>query len=276
MNAEESKPRRPLAHPMAIETWREDYLRTESLKIDVSYQRKLDAARVNRMAAAWSDARCLLLEVNQRPDGTYWVMNGQHRLAAAHLAGVEWLPCRIYTFPTVALEALWFAGQAQDTRAVPALDRMKARIVGLDARAVAIEALARKYGYTFNWAHGNSQSGTTRAAAALEELYRRNPNRLEYLLHIISASWGDAPNACSDTTLHALWFFTDKYSGIYDRQRLITVLSGSEPNVLRQRAYNRAQLAGGGSAERHMCEMIAEMYDKGKRTGRLRPQHTGE
>lgn len=273
---ENHRPSRPLAHPAARETWEEDYLRADTLLVDPAYQRPLNSRRVNHMARIWSDARCLMLEVNRRKTGEHYVMNGQHRLAAALLAGVEWLPCRIFSFPTVELEALWFAGQAEDTRQVAALDRMKAEIAGADADARAIRDLLARYGYTFNWNRGNSLPGTTRAAAALKEDYKRGPGDLERNVTIIAAAWGDAPNALSDTMLHALRFFWEKYGDRADQARLTSVLKGTEPNILRQRAANRAQLAGGGSAERHLCNMMAELYDKGKRTGRLRPERPDE
>lgn len=276
MSALDTAARRPVPHPASIETWEEHYVKTSAIKVDQTYQRPLDEGRAARMARAWSNARCLYLEVNRRPNGDLYAMNGQHRLVAATLAGVELVPCRIYSFPSVALEALWFEGQAHDSRAIPALFRMKARIAGGDSTAVNIAALAAKYGYPFNWSMGNSQPGTTRAAAALEELYKRNPARLELCLALICDSWGDAPNACADTTLHAFWFFDEKYQGQYDRQRVVNVLRPFEPNTLRQRAFNRAQLAGGGSAERHLCNMIAELHDKGKRTGRLLPSTSAD
>jgi hypothetical protein len=257
-------------------SWREDYLRADQISIDDSYQRPLDRERVQRIARAWDDARCGYLEVNQRPDGSYFAMNGQHRLEAARTAKVEYVACRIFTFASVELEALWFAGQAADTRRVEALSRMKARIRGGDAVAVAINRMIHEHGYTFGWSFGKAAPGSTRAAAALEELYRRDAELLDYLLTIMQQAWGDAPNAVSDTTLHGLAFFEQKYHGIYDRARLVMVLKPQEPNVLRQRAFTRAQLSGGGSAERHLMMMIADLYDRGKRTGRLRPYDTEE
>lgn len=269
---EKPQPNRPLSHPAARETWEEDYMRTSVLKIDPAYQRPLDQGRVARIARAWSDARCLMLEVNRRPNGEYFVMNGQHRLAAAQLAGVEWLPCRIFSFPRTELEALWFAGQAQESRTVKALDQMKALVHGGDADAAGLTALLAKHGYSWNWTTGKGVPGTTRAADALKTEWKRDSVELDIILGLISEVWGDAENAVGDATVNALRFFRHKYAGRFDDARLRHALRGTEPNTLRKRAQVRAQLAGSGTAEHHLCEMIAELYDKGRKGQRLRPK----
>lgn len=267
----------PRPHPMSREAWEENYLPTTMLKIDESYQRTLDERRVARIARAWSDARCLYLEVNKRASGEHYVMNGQHRLAAALLAGVEWLPCRVFSFPTVEQEALWYASQAQDTRPVAALARMKARVRAGDATAVAISNLCKRYGVTLRFIGGRPRVGETRAAAALEEAYGRNAARLETILRILQRAWADQDAAIADMTLNGLWFFLETWEEKFTEQRLVAVLRDQEPKSLRQRAATRAQLAGGGSAERHLALMLAELYDKGLRSGRLRrPRVTEE
>jgi len=55
------------------------------LNIDPSYQRKPSTARVYKKTANFRWAQCGVLTVNKRRDGTYWVVDGQHRLLALRI-----------------------------------------------------------------------------------------------------------------------------------------------------------------------------------------------
>lgn len=63
------------------------FLPTGHLRIDPSYQRDVNEPRIKRMAAAWDDRRADTLTVSAR-DGSFYVLDGQHRLLAARMAGI--------------------------------------------------------------------------------------------------------------------------------------------------------------------------------------------
>ena len=68
------------------------------LQIDESYQRSIDTgpsqSLVKRIARDWDWGLCQPLNVAKREDGSLWVIDGQHRLAAARDRGdIYDLPC---------------------------------------------------------------------------------------------------------------------------------------------------------------------------------------
>ncbi len=67
------------------------------IKIDSSYQRpRLSEDRISRLASKfrWDAFRTLTIGI--RPDGSYWCVDGQHRLAACRLLGIKRVPCTVF------------------------------------------------------------------------------------------------------------------------------------------------------------------------------------
>ena len=57
------------------------------LKVDTGYARPLDEAWVREIAAGFYEQLFLPLVVNRRPSGDLYVVDGQHRLEVARIAG---------------------------------------------------------------------------------------------------------------------------------------------------------------------------------------------
>jgi hypothetical protein len=144
-------------------------LPTGQLKIDPAYQRELNSHRVDRMAREWCGLLAQTIDVSKR-DGSFFVLDGQHRLAAARLAGVPELAATVYDDLTPAAEARLFV-ELNTLRVRPsAMDIFRARLHAGDevAQSVLRAATAsdvrididRKSG-------GNRGSGVTRAIGAL-------------------------------------------------------------------------------------------------------------
>src|SRR4051812_44439221 len=69
-----------------------------SLHVDKSYQRDaLGSSKILRIAREWSWIACGRLIVGIRPDGSYVVIDGQHRkLAADKRSDIADLPCEVF------------------------------------------------------------------------------------------------------------------------------------------------------------------------------------
>lgn len=121
-----------------------------SLRIDPSYQRDMAAkssqALVRHIAENWDWRLCQPLIVARRVDfiERLFVIDGQHRLAAARLRGdIGELPCVIGSFDGVAGEAAGFVALNARRRALTALDMFKAATASGDEQALlVIELLA--------------------------------------------------------------------------------------------------------------------------------------
>lgn len=121
------------------------YVPPSELQIDASYQRSLDASAskslIRKIAQFWNWDLCQPLVVSRRDGGEFFVIDGQHRLAAARLRpDIGQLPCVVVEYAGAADEAASFVHLNQQRRPLNALDVFKAAVASEDEEAVAIAA----------------------------------------------------------------------------------------------------------------------------------------
>ena len=126
------------------------FCRPIELHIDPSYQRDTSngasQAMIRKIAAGWDWDLCQPLVVARRQSlvEQLFVIDGQHRLAAARLRGdIDQLPCVIVAYDSAAQEAASFVTLNQQRRPLNALELFKAALASGDSEAVEIhEAMA--------------------------------------------------------------------------------------------------------------------------------------
>jgi hypothetical protein len=119
------------------------YCALEQLNVDDSYQRSLEASSsitlIRRIATFWDWGLCQPLYVARRSDGKLYVVDGQHRWAAAMLRGDIWqLPCVVRSFASVEEEAAAFVALNQERRPLSKLQIFKAAVAAGDMEAAQI------------------------------------------------------------------------------------------------------------------------------------------
>lgn len=113
------------------------------LMIDPSYQRSIQngpsQSLIRQIATHWNWDLCQPLVVSKREGGGLFVIDGQHRLAAAKLRrDIVHLPCVILDLADRADEAANFVHLNQRRRALSKLDVFKAAVASGDTEASAI------------------------------------------------------------------------------------------------------------------------------------------
>lgn len=120
------------------------------LLIDTSYQRDVSPVRIRKIAANWSWGACGSLIVSERPDRALFVVDGHHRLEAAHLrSDIEELPCIVFRYGTLTEEALAFFRVNCGRGPVAMFDRFRSLIAAEDTSAIAAEQILKDTGYKF-------------------------------------------------------------------------------------------------------------------------------
>ena len=119
------------------------YLLPQQLEIDAQYQRSLDSEQsqqlVRAIAQHWNWDLCQPLVVARRPDGKLYVIDGQHRLAAARMRGdIPQLPAVVVQYDSVEDEAASFVLLNQQRKPLSKLDLFKAAVASGDITAGAI------------------------------------------------------------------------------------------------------------------------------------------
>lgn len=127
------------------------YCTPDQLQIDPGYQRGLESgasrALIRKIATFWDWGLCQPLIVARRADGALYVVDGQHRLAAARLrADIGQLPCVITGYRNAAEEAAAFVSLNQNRRPLTGLDIFKAALASGDREAVTIAGALEEAG----------------------------------------------------------------------------------------------------------------------------------
>lgn len=176
----------------------------EDLFVDPSYQRTLDEKRVDRIASEFDPALLGTLEVSAR-NGRSAVFDGQHRLAALRKIGRRSAPCIVHKELSVADEARLFVQLQTERKALPPLDRFRARIVAGEEQAIAIERIAKAAGYEVS---GNRTTSSIGAVTALDRTFAldKTGDVLAGALDLLSI-WRGEPKATDGALIQGLGLF---------------------------------------------------------------------
>lgn len=147
----ERKAERPRSYPPVRGTPPSiEWVLVSDLLVDSGYQRSIESDTSRRLiasiAAHWDWRLCMPLAVSRRDDGRY-VIDGQHRLAAARMRpDIPHLPCCIATYDGAADEAAMFVAANRARRAINRLDDFHAALVAGDEDALEINRVVRAAG----------------------------------------------------------------------------------------------------------------------------------
>jgi hypothetical protein len=161
---------------------------TDKLVVDPAIQRNLDQRRVAKMVAAFDPEAVGVLTVSRRSNGTYHVVDGQHRLAAARLAegeNVE-LTCRVFAGLSAQDEARLFRW-LNNTAKPQAIDLFRVKVIEGDPDATAIEKMITSLGWDIRLSNGGHSFA---AITAAERVHKADPTAVERSLATITRAWG--------------------------------------------------------------------------------------
>lgn len=121
-------------------------LHKDVLQIHPAYQRDLVAQKVSEISAAWSWVALGALVVGER-GGEFWVIDGQHRAAAAkRRSDITHLPCVVFQTADVKQEARGFLTIQTMRKPVTAVAKQKAMVTAGDEVACFVQKTAEALG----------------------------------------------------------------------------------------------------------------------------------
>jgi hypothetical protein len=221
----------------------------DHLKIDPLYQRILDQRRVDKMAGEWKPELAGVLEVSAR-NGSWYVLDGQHRLVAARLAHVEALRVQLHDDLTIQQEAALFAKLNSERVRPTTASLFRARLFAGEAIPTDIELICTAQGVTLNFTSGDrsSRPGSTRAFSTLERIYQYSASLLEQTLRICGGAWASDPKAYTEVPLYGVSGFLLTYARHprFDERRLIEKLAAWPVSHVIQRSKAVGNTGGSG------------------------------
>lgn len=249
-------------------------IHVSQLYVDPIVQRALDAHRAQKLASKFDPNAVGALVVNHRSDGKYYIIDGQHRHAAAIIAGYDGkLNCVVHDSLPVDQEAALFLS-LNDSKLVQAIDKFRMRVLAHEPAAITINNIIERYGWRVNW---SSTEGSLNAPNALEKVYdgagvltdgKSHPELVEVVLATITAAWGHPSAASHSIILGGLGQLFARYGAAVDIRKLTAELSKSRPVDLVTKAKGIKD-GQGGTVPAAMAKVLVGLHNKGRRTNRL-------
>jgi hypothetical protein len=265
-------------------------LKAERLTVDHTVQRALNERRVETMVLEFNEDALGVLTVSDRGDGTYHIVDGQHRWAAATKFGVSYVQCKVYKGLAREDEAALFR-VLNDTKIVNALDRFRVRVVEKEPVAVDIFGILDKTGWRIPVHASNRSSGVINSPVALEWVYKgaairstRQPNILRQTIEVITAAWGYDADGMRSDVVRGVGAFLTRYEGILDLTKVVRMLTQYPGGPLKLQADGTIiRSMRSTTAPDSVASILTDLYNRKRSvhrlpewfvTSRIRPQAT--
>lgn len=205
----------------------------EELSVDPRIQRPLDLNRVREVFREFTPAGLGVLIVSYRGDGSYVVLDGQHRLEVLRRklpeGGPVEVPCKVFEGLTYEQEALLFL-VANNTRKPRAVHKFLIGGEAGDPVVKGIQEIAKSHGYKIDTAVRN---GMISAVRALYRIYANSerkredgePNTLELVIKTVKSAWGYDKSGTKGIVLDALAAMYEEYGSRLVLGNLVEVLN---------------------------------------------------
>lgn len=238
-------------------------IRANALNVDHSYQRPLSDRLVSQIAGDFDPDLFGIVTVARRDDGTYWVLDGQHRVAAIRLMGrgESLIPCEVLTGLSNEREARVFHLRNARKKPMSPSDKFRGALIAGEGWAVRIDQVVRECGFRVNLSTGFIDNGQIAAVAALEYVDRQyRDGQLADTLMTIRAIWGtdEGPRA---GLIRGMAYFLHLYRGQYKHDRLVTRMRTVSLDQL-YRDAKEYRTATGADSDVAFAELIVQTYNR--------------
>lgn len=257
----------------------EEWIDIDRLVIDDAYQRTVKPNWVRYISRNFDPSLFGKPLVAVRSDGTYAVIDGQHRIEAVRMRfegrSIKVL-CDVSPSGTVADEAKQFRGRNIETRHPSAGERFKARLAEREPGALEIDSIVRRNGFELQLYSGVQVEGRFQCVAAIEKLAApgrvglkqgtfasSGPALLEKVLGVVRDAWGGSTDGVGSVTLLGIGTFINRYNAheVFDRRRLIHVLRQVSARKIERDTKDAATFFG-GSNQIATARLILGEYNK--------------
>lgn len=237
-----------------------------SLYVDRAYQRsegEVSQNKILKYAADWHWMLCGVLLVVRRPDGSYLVVDGQHRaLAALTRDDISELPCLVFSLDDVTEEARTFVAAATVRTSISTVTRHKASVVAMDPVSLAVEEAAQACGCTISKSDG---AGHIKAVSTLTSMVREDADIARLCLALVREMAG--PSTLSGDVLAALFWLARKEPSVLGKPHSTRLIELGQDAAVIEMTRRRILVGKGGP--KVDGEALVPLLNKGLRRNRI-------
>ena len=183
-------------------------LPVSDLHIDPQAQRALNERRAQNMSEEFVREAIGTLIVSKRSDGTYFLVDGQHRWRACQLLGIETVMCEVHEGLDRTQEAILFLIKNRESSRPSAFDEYKIGLTGHIPLFVDTEKIVKAKGLEVG-STGVNSIGAVNGILNITDKY--GPEVLARTLDVAEEAWGRTPETWDGMLLGGLGTFLGKH-----------------------------------------------------------------
>jgi len=244
----------------------------DELNVDPETQRTLDPKRVAALARRFIPTAAGTIVANKRADQKIYVVDGQHRLAAARLAAITELDVELHHGLTEAQEAQLFLLINRERKATAKIDEYRIGLTGGQLLMVDIQAVLDKHGLKVGSLSANSIAAA-QTLMSITEIY--GATTLDRVLDVAEQAFGrQGGEAWDGMILGALGMFIGRHGDVIDDDELAKKIAahGSidrwRGQIIAQASLGSTQQTGSSGRKAAGYRLIVQVWNK-----RRRPEH---
>ncbi len=239
-------------------------VKVANLQVDPDVQRMFDNRLANKIEGQWDPLFAGTLVVSHRGNGEYFVLDGQHRLAAAERKeGPDFeFDCEIHEGLTRREEAQMYLRHNKDRKSARPYDNFKVALVAGYKTEVMIDAQVRAVGLEVAGSPSANKVAAVQSLVRIAETPNTPVNLIELTLSVCERAWGRDSTTWDSLILQAVARVIGRNANVIDLNRLTRVLAKSTVDQWKAQAVATAK-GGGGSVSRSnaLAELIVPNYN---------------
>jgi hypothetical protein len=244
-------------------------LPTDKLLVDAMYQRSLNKDRVTRIVKSFNPRQFGYLKVSYR-DGQYYVIDGQHRLAAAKILGYTTLPCNVCDGLTQQAEADDFRVQQDNMSRIHTRDQFRAAIAAEDDESVRIAKAVSEYGFKLPGTGVSAKSvDCINSIGTLQRIVRGSADGLKILdltLRLVRMTWGGQNKSAHGFVLSGTAAFVKRFvNKDFNYENFTKQLSGELVTIVANYESEKYDhhIQSENRLDKLFSNLLAKQYNKG-------------
>lgn len=233
------------------------------LFIPEEYQRDLNESKAKEYSSNWSWFGCGVLIVARRPNGLHYVVDGQHRKAAAmRRSDISELPCIVFETENLKEEAKAFITANTNRKAMTAIEKLKGLSESGDETSAFVVNQISKYGLRI--AKTATKGNEIKCIQACQRIAGKNRQSFVETLSLCAELSAQSNNPISERVLFGIDYINLHIDGGVVEKRLRNrIISVGSVALLEGANKASAYFARGG--ERVWADGMLSVINKGLR-----------
>ncbi len=246
------------------------------LSVHEGYQRNLDLPRANKMAKNFNPNLLDPLAVAKDKDGiTYWVIDGQTRLAMAKILNKQGtfpntISCRLIKDKTILDHARIFKDINSSSKNISAIDRHKADAFRGDPIAVDIDKILKDYDFIIGKDDGSKYTNNIKSIGAVRRIYQElSIDEFRRTFRLLRRTWDGKGKSLHSHIINGLAYFIKRVGPLFNDIDFINKMKFVKPEEIMKNANSMYTSTGGATSGKYYAIATLQHYNKNRTTKKI-------